>query len=1191
MIQAYGFSEEDFRGDRFRDHPQALQGNGDILCLTQPDAVREIHSAYIAAGADIIETNSFTANATAQADYGLEDLVYEINNASAQIARSAVSSFDDQSKPRFVAGVLGPTTKSASLATRVEDPSYRAIRFENLVEDYSVAVKGLLDGGIDLLMVETIYDTLNAKAAIFAIAKTFDEKRQSVPLMISGTITDASGRLLTGQTVEAFWTSIQHASPLITGLNCALGAEALRPYTRRLSDCASTFVSCHPNAGLPNQFGEYNESVDTMTKVIEAIVDEGIVNMVGGCCGTTPEFTAAFHEIIQGKATRKVPRGQPGLHLAGMEHLTVDDDSLFVNVGERTNITGSARFKRLITSGDYQAALSVAKQQVDNGAQVIDINMDEALLDGQAAMRTFVDQLVVDPTIARVPLMIDSSDWQVIEAGLQCVPGRCVVNSISLKDGEEEFLHRANLCRRYGAAVIVMAFDEQGQADTFERKIEIIQRSYDLLTKEINFPENDIIFDANILTIATGIEAHRDYGKAYLQTCEWITDNLPRTHTSGGVSNISFSFRGNDLVREAIHTVFLYHAIKAGMTMGIVNAGQLGRYEALPEDLRAGAESAVLNTDPDAGQHLLELAQKYQSVDSAPREVRDEEWRSFEVDKRLAYALVNGIADYIVEDTEESRSNLASPMDVIEGPLMDGMNEVGDLFGAGKMFLPQVVQSAQVMRHAVDYLEPYLLAEKAKTGIDHERGTIVLATVNGDVHDIGKNIVGIVLQCNNYRVIDLGVMVPQERILDTAEREGADIVGLSGLITPSLGEMVKVAEEMQRRELTTPLLIGGATTSKAHTAVRIDPAYAGPVVYVPDASRTIGVVSNLLSESEIDSYMDSISNEYEEIRSRHNGSKRVQRTLTQARENAPKLDWSAYQPPVPTMGIGQWSIQVNPEELRNYIDWGPFFSAWSYRVKYPDVLSREETRESARQLFDKANTLLDSIDSQDAVELLGAYGFSPANSRGDDIVLYSDDTRQHEYCVNYNLRQQHHQDSPNLCLADWIAPSGIADYIGAFVVSAHDVRSAREQARCDDYTNLLFKSLCDRLVEAFAEFLHEKVRQEYWGYSRREKFSNEELISEKYQGIRPAPGYPSCPDHVAKQQIFDLLGAEQRTRCSLTQNFAISPASAVAGWYFSHPNARYYAVHRVNDDQLQDFARRQGKEIDEVEPWLSFIGL
>ena len=1189
QLQNLRLGEDDYRGDRFKLHESAITGNVDVLSITQPEAVKALHREYLDVGADIIETNTFTANAVSQADYGLEKYAYEMCLSAAQLAVETAREYSNMARPKYVAGVLGPTTKSASISPKVDEPGFRNIQFRELVSVYDDCASALLEGGVDLLMIETVFDTLNAKAAIFAIHNVFRRRKQRVPIWISGTITDESGRTLTGQTVEAFVTSIAHGDPLVLGLNCALGAESLHPFVRQMSNCAGTFTAVHPNAGLPNAFGEYDETVDHMTGVMNDMVNERLVNVIGGCCGTTPEFIESFNDSIDRRAKRAPQSAKSTLYLSGLELLKIDDDSLFVNIGERTNIAGSARFRRLISSGDLDAAVQVASQQVENGAQIIDVNVDDGMIDGVDMMRKFLNHLLSDPNISRVPIMIDSSDWDVLEAGLACVQGKCVVNSISLKGGEKEFLRQADLCKRFGAAMIVMAFDERGQADTFERKVEIVDRAYKLLTHNAGIDPHEIIFDTNILTIATGIEEHKNYGRDFIRACEWISTNLPQVHTSGGVSNISFSFRGINAVREAIHAVFLYHAIKAGLTMGIVNAGQLVPFDEIPEDLRIAAENAVLNTTPDASERLLELAQRYQGSSLVRTVEGKDDWRELDVSKRIEHALITGNSDYIVEDVEEARLSLERPIRVIEGPLMDGMNVVGDLFGSGRMFLPQVVQSAKVMRTAVRHLEPFLEAEMQETGVMVERGTIVIATVNGDVHDIGKNIVGIVLQCNNYRVIDLGVMVPTNKILDTAIEEGADLIGLSGLITPSLREMVLVAEEMERRQMSTPLLIGGATTSKAHTAVKIDPAYSGPVIYIPDASRSIPAVAKLLDNDERDTYLQSLGDEYTTIRSRHEQrTPRPTRTLTEARTNRPPIDWQNYQPPIPVAGVGIQDDFVLLKDLIPYIDWTPFFNSWSLFGKYPAILTDEVVGEAATQLFKNAQRMLTSFDREPYVDLKGVFGFWPSNAEGDDTIVWSDDSRTEQLAVFHHVRQQHQYDQPNLCLSDFIAPSPVDDYIGAFIVTVHDIRQYYHTQPHDEYEDILFKSLCDRLVEAYAEQLHARVRREYWGYANDEDLDRKALIAEEFTGIRPAPGYPACPDHVTKRALFDILNAEERAGVQLTQNYAMLPAASISGWYYSHPDSQYFPIRKIQDDQLEDLARRRNSTVEEVSRWLSF---
>jgi 5-methyltetrahydrofolate--homocysteine methyltransferase len=1194
LQQGFRLTEADFRGTRFADHPHALKGNGDVLCLTQPDLVRGTHNAYLGVGADVIETNTFSATSIAQADYGLESCCYELNLTAARLARECADAASRRTpaKPRFVAGVLGPTNRTASISPDVNDPGFRNVSFEALVDAYAEAASGLLDGGADLLMLETIFDTLNAKAAIYALLGLFDERGSSVPLMISGTITDASGRTLSGQTPEAFLYSIAHARPLIVGLNCALGAEQLAPHLEALSRVAGTFVSVHPNAGLPNEFGGYDQSPDHMARLIGEFAGRGLVNLVGGCCGTGPDHIAAIVDAVAGCPPRAIRERPRALRLAGLEPLVVDDQSLFVNVGERTNVTGSARFRRMIKRRDYDQALAVAAEQVESGAQIIDINMDEAMLDSAAEMTRFLHLLAVEPDIARVPVMVDSSKWEVIEAGLRCIQGKAIVNSISLKEGEQDFIDKARRCLRYGAAIIVMAFDETGQADSFKRKIEISRRCYDLLLHEVGFPAEDIIFDPNIFAIGTGIEEHNNYAVDYIEACRWIKENLPYANTSGGVSNVSFSFRGNDPVREAVHAVFLYHAIRAGLTMGIVNAGQLAIYDEIPGDLRELVEDLVLNRRTDATDRLLEAATAFQG--KAAADAGDaSEWRQLPVYQRLEHALVKGINTFVIEDVEEARLLAREPLDVIEGPLMDGMNQVGDLFGAGKMFLPQVVKSARVMKQAVAYLIPYI--EAAAKGERQAKGRIVMATVKGDVHDIGKNIVGVILQCNNYDVIDLGVMVPCEKILDTALAEHADAVGLSGLITPSLDEMVHVASEMERRGLNIPLLIGGATTSKAHTAIKVEPAYnRAPTVYVIDASRSVNVVSSLLSRTLQDAFVERVREEYETIRERSEARRtRIEVVdYAEAVRRAPALDWSQWQAPRPArLGVQQFT-DYPLAELIDYIDWSPFFMAWELAGKYPQILDDELVGDSARQLFSDAQDMLRRMVAEGWTRAHAVVGLWPANRRGsDDVQVWRDEQRRQPLATLHHLRQQSKKGSagPHYCLADFIAPDGVPDYIGAFAVTAGDGLDAvvaRFEAARDDYSAIMAKALADRLAEALAERMHQRVRKEFWGYASGENLSSGELIREVYQGIRPAPGYPACPDHTEKATLFDLLDVEARIGITLTDSYAMWPAASVSGWYFAHPESRYFGVGKIGSDQISEYARRKGMSTEDVERWL-----
>jgi 5-methyltetrahydrofolate--homocysteine methyltransferase len=1208
MIQSYGLGEQDYRGERFASWPRELKGNNDLLSLTQPAIIRSIHAAYLDSGADVLETNSFNSTAISMADYGMEELIYELNHASARLARDVADDFERRSPevPRYVAGVLGPTNRTASLSPDVNDPGFRNVSFDDLVVAYREAVRGLLDGGADLLLVETIFDTLNAKAAIYAIEAHFAAVGVRVPVMISGTITDASGRTLSGQTTEAFWNSVAHARPLTVGLNCALGAKALRQYVQELSRISPTFVSTHPNAGLPNEFGQYDESPEYMAGVLREFAQSGLVNLVGGCCGTTPAHIKAIADAVAGLPPRRPASPQPRLRLSGLEPLTIGPESIFVNVGERTNVTGSRKFARLILAGDYDAALEIARQQVESGAQMIDVNMDEGMLDSQEAMTTFLKLIAAEPNISKVPVVIDSSKWSVIEAGLKCVQGKSVVNSISLKEGEEAFIHHATLVRRYGAAVIVMAFDEQGQADTADRKVEVCRRAYRILTEKVGFPPEDIIFDPNIFAIATGIEEHSGYAVDYIEATKQIKATLPHVLVSGGVSNVSFAFRGNDPVREAIHSVFLYHAIEAGMDMGIVNAGQLPIYSDIPPDLLERVEDVVLNRRPDATDRLLEVADSVKG--RAAAQVTDLSWRNTPVAERLAHALVEGIADYIVEDTEEARHLAERPIHVIEGPLMDGMNIVGDLFGAGKMFLPQVVKSARVMKRAVAHLIPYIEAEKLALsaaegealgpadGARKTNGKVLLATVKGDVHDIGKNIVGVVLQCNNYEVIDLGVMVPSARILETARREQVDIIGLSGLITPSLEEMSFVAGEMEREGFTIPLLIGGATTSRVHTAVKIEPNYKGPTVHVIDASRAVGVASNLRSNSLRDAFVAGVRTEYQDVRTQRGGRKAEVRhqALADARRNRLAIDWTATPPPQPCF-TGVRTLEDYPlAELVPLIDWTPFFQTWELAGHYPAILTDPVLGPAASSLFRDAGELLDRIIRERFLRARGVFGFFPANSVGDDIEVYSSPDRTGVTAAIHTIRQQMIKPPgrPNLALADFVAPrdSGLPDYIGAFAVTAGvgvDELVARFEAEHDDYSAILTKALADRLAEAFAELLHRRVRTEFWAYVRDEALDNEGLIKERFQGIRPAPGYPACPDHTEKRILFDLLGTEERAGITLTESFAMLPAASVSGYYFWHPQSQYFGVGKIERDQVEDYAKRKGMDVATVERWLA----
>ena len=1196
MLQNAQLSEDDFRGERFRDWPSDLKGNNDLLALTCPDVVARIHRDYLEAGADILETNTFNSTRLSQADYGMEDLVPELNRESARLAREVCDAVAAETDvPRYVAGVLGPTSRTASLSPDVNDPAKRNVTFDELRENYYEAASALIDGGADLIMIETIFDTLNAKAAIYALEELFDDLGRRLPVMISGTITDASGRTLSGQTTEAFWNSIRHANPLSVGLNCALGAEELRPYLEELSVKADTFVSAHPNAGLPNEFGEYDQTPEEMAAIVGEFAQSGLVNIIGGCCGSTPEHIRAIAEAVRPMAPRQVPERSKACRLSGLEPYNIEADSLFVNVGERTNVTGSARFKRLIVEEDYTTALEVALEQVENGAQIIDINMDEGMLESKEAMVRFLNLIAGEPDIARVPIMIDSSKWDIIEAGLKCVQGKAVVNSISLKEGEAAFREQATKCRRFGAAIVVMAFDEEGQADTFARKTEICERAYRLLVDEIGFPPEDIIFDPNIFAIATGIEEHNNYAVDFIEATQWIREHLPHAMISGGVSNVSFSFRGNNPVREAIHSVFLYHAIRAGLTMGIVNAGQLAVYDDLPAELREAVEDVVLNRRSDGTERLLDIADQYKGDGSGAAKKEDLEWRSWPVNKRIEHALVKGVTAYIEDDTEEARAQAARPIEVIEGPLMDGMNVVGDLFGAGKMFLPQVVKSARVMKQAVAYLIPFIEAEKSED--TQAKGKIVMATVKGDVHDIGKNIVGVVLQCNNYEVIDLGVMVPTEKILQAAIDHNADIIGLSGLITPSLDEMVHVAKEMQRRGMDLPLLIGGATTSKAHTAVKIEPQYEHPVIYVTDASRAVGVAGKLLAPNLKPAYVAEIREEYEKVRERNakRRPKAADLDYTQARKRRFRTDWATHTPAKPnTLGLMTFD-DYDLEELVERIDWTPFFMSWQLAGKYPKILNDEVVGEAAQSLFADAQVMLRKLIDEKHVTARGVIGLWPANSVDDDVIeVYADESRTEVVERLHHIRQQTTKGRDGICysLADFIAPkeSGKPDWIGGFAVTTGhgvDELSKAYEAAGDDYNAIMVQALTDRLAEAFAERMHERVRKEFWGYVPEETLDNDALIAEKYQGIRPAPGYPACPDHTEKATLFRLLNAPENTGLTLTENFAMWPAAAVSGWYFAHPQSKYFSTGKITRDQVEVLAERKQMSLAEMERWLS----
>jgi 5-methyltetrahydrofolate--homocysteine methyltransferase len=1220
MIQGHRLDEAAYRGERFATYDGDLAGDNDLLSLSNPDVISSIHHAYLDAGADIICTNTFNGTRISQADYGLEDLAYELNVAAASLARAAADAVTTADRPRWVAGSLGPTSKTASISPDVNDPGARNVTFDQLAAAYLEEARGLVDGGADILLIETIFDTLNAKAAIVAVETLFEEHGRRWPVIVSGTITDASGRTLSGQVTEAFWNSIRHVRPLAVGLNCALGAKDLRPYVAELSRVADCFVSAHPNAGLPNAFGEYDETPGDMAEVLGEFATSGLLNIVGGCCGTTAEHIAAIADAAKGVTPRTVPTIAPAMRLSGLEPVTITEESLFVNVGERTNITGSARFRKLIKDGDYDTALSVAAQQVEAGAQVIDVNMDEGMIDGVAAMDRFLKLIASEPDISRVPVMVDSSKWEVIEAGLKCVQGKAIVNSISMKEGEESFIEHARLCRRYGAAAVVMAFDEDGQADNLERRTAVCQRAYRILTEQVGFPAEDIIFDPNVFAVATGIEEHAAYGRDFIEATRWIKENLPGALVSGGISNVSFSFRGNNPVREAIHAVFLYHAIEAGLTMGIVNAGALVVYDQVDPELRERIEDVVLNRREDAAERLLEIAERY-NVAAGEVDEAAEEWRELPLRERITHSLVKGIDTHVASDTEALRQEIAAaggrPIEVIEGPLMDGMNVVGDLFGAGKMFLPQVVKSARVMKKAVAHLIPFIEEEKAK---DPElakqkdtNGTIVTATVKGDVHDIGKNIVGVVLQCNNYEVIDLGVMVPAQKILDTAREVGADAIGLSGLITPSLDEMVNVAAEMQRQGFTLPLLIGGATTSRAHTAVKVDPKYDGPVVWVKDASRSVPVTASLLHETGREKLMADVKADYDSLRARHAAKNdRPLATLADARAARTPIAWEGYRPPRPHLLLQQ-DLGVSPvtgrpgatqhvrvfrnadlADIRRLIDWQPFFNAWEMKGSFPEILEDADSGETARKLYDDAQTMLDRLIDERWLTANGVVGLFPANAVGEDIEVYLDESRGDPHAVLRHLRQQgeHRPGVPNRSLADYVAPkdTGLKDYVGLFAVTAglgsHEKIMEFKQD-LDDYSGILLESLADRLAEAFAERLHERVRRELWGYAPDEHLDNRQLIKEQYAGIRPAPGYPASPDHTEKRVLWDLLDVTTNTGIELTDSMAMWPGASVSGIYFSHPESQYFVVGRLAPDQVADYAERKGWTLAEAERWLS----
>jgi 5-methyltetrahydrofolate--homocysteine methyltransferase len=1201
QIQGLKLSEEDFRGERFKGWNHDLKGNNDLLVLTQPDAIRQIHLNYFEAGADIVETNTFSSTEIAQADYGMEALAYELNVVSARLAReAALIAMKQDGRRRYVAGAIGPTNRTLSISPDVNNPGFRAVTFDQVRDSYADQVRGLIDGGSEIILIETIFDTLNAKAAIVAIERVFIEKAVRLPVMISGTITDLSGRTLSGQTTEAFWYAVSHAMPLTIGLNCALGAKEMRAHISDLSRVSDTLVCAYPNAGLPNEFGLYDESPEATAALLAEFADAGFVNVVGGCCGTTPDHIRAISQAMIGKTPRISATPKPYMRLAGLEPFVLDETIRFVNVGERTNVTGSARFRKLIKEGDLATALDVARDQVANGAQIIDVNMDEGLLDSEKAMTEYLNLVAAEPDICRVPIMVDSSKFHVIEAGLKTIQGKPIVNSISMKEGEEAFLAQARICRQYGAAVVVMAFDEKGQADTYERKVEICARAYKLLTEEIGFPPQDIIFDPNVFAVATGIEEHDNYGNDFINAAKTIRETLPGAHISGGVSNLSFSFRGNEPVREAMHSVFLYHAINVGMDMGIVNAGQLAVYDALDPELRELCEDVVLNRRKDSTERLLDAAARFKGDGSQQVSTKDLAWRDAPVEKRLEHALVNGITEFVDADTEEARLGVERPLHVIEGPLMAGMNVVGDLFGAGKMFLPQVVKSARVMKQAVAYLMPFMDAEKALTGNTQSSsaGKVLMATVKGDVHDIGKNIVGVVLQCNNYEVIDLGVMVSAQRILEAARKENVDIIGLSGLITPSLDEMVHVAAEMEREGFDIPLLIGGATTSRVHTAVKIHPAYArGQAVYVTDASRAVGVVSTLMSNDNKTAYVDTLKAEYAKVANAHRRAEADKQRLPieKARANAFRTDWEAYQPPKPSFTGTRVFRTYDVAELVPLIDWTPFFQTWDMKGRYPAILEDEKQGEAARQLYEDAQAMLKRIVAERWFNPKAIVGFWPANSVGDDIRLYTGESRSETLAIFHGLRQQlsKRDGKPNMCLSDFIAPEGVApDWLGGFVVTAgaEEERIADKFARDnDDYRSILVKALADRIAEAFAERMHERARTEFWGYAPDEAIAPEDLLREEYRGIRPAPGYPAQPDHTEKEQLFRLLDAEKRVGVKLTESFAMWPGSSVSGLYFAHPESYYFGVAKVERDQVEDYALRKGMEIVQVERWLSPI--
>ncbi len=1197
MIQKRMLSEADFRGSRLKDHPYDLKGNNDILNITQPQIISEIYEAYLDAGSDIVGTNTFNSTSISQADYNTDEYVYEINFEAAKLAKIAADKFTAKTpdKPRFVAGAIGPMNKTLSLSPDVNDPGFRAVTFEQIKDSYLEQVRGLIDGGVDILLVETVFDTLNCKTALYAINEYFDKTGRKLPVMVSGTITDLSGRTLSGQTVEAFWNSISYAGLLSVGLNCSLGAKEMRQYVDELSEKANVYLSCYPNAGLPNEFGEYDELPQETAELLLDFAKSGFLNLVGGCCGTTPDHIRKITELLKDIPPRKIPEVHPYLRLSGLEALNITPQTNFVNIGERTNITGSTKFAKLIRDENYEEALSVAMQQVVSGAQVIDINMDEGMIDGVAAMEKFLKLVAVEPDIARVPVMLDSSKWEIIEAGLKCLQGKGIVNSISLKEGEEKFIEYARKVKLYGAAVIVMAFDENGQADNFQRRIEICQRTYDILTKKVGFQPQDIIYDPNILTVATGIDEHNNYAVDYINATKWIKENLPYAKVSGGVSNISFSFRGNNFVREAMHSAFLYHAIKAGMDMGIVNAGMIEVYDEIPKDLLELVEDVLLNRRPDATERLVQFAETAKTKGKVIEQ--ENAWRDQPVEERLKHALIKGIVEFIEIDTEEARKKYPQPLDVIEGPLMDGMNVVGDLFGAGKMFLPQVVKSARVMKKSVAYLTPYIEDAKA-AGASSINGRILLATVKGDVHDIGKNIVGVVLGCNNYEVIDLGVMVAAEKILQIAKEKKVDIIGLSGLITPSLDEMVHVAREMERQGFKVPLLIGGATTSKIHAAVKIAPNYSNPTVHVLDASRSVTVAGSLMNKDNRDGFIGAVKQEYERMRISHKGRKDNKKFLSieEARNRGFNIDWDKTEITKPSFTGNKVFDDFPLEKIRGKIDWTPFFLTWELKGKYPRIFDDTTYGSEAKNIFDDANKLLDDIIANKWLTAKAVIGLYPANSNGDDIELYSNDKRKEVLTTLHTLRQQAEKTNkdPYIALSDFVAPvnSGVNDYLGCFAVTTGiGIEKLLEKfaKEHDDYSSIMTKAIADRLAEAFTELMHELVRKEFWGYAKGEVLSNEDLVAEKYNGIRPAPGYPAQPDHTEKMLVFDLLEVEEKVGIILTESFAMYPASSVSGLYFSHPESKYFNVGKINKDQVEEYASRKNMSLEEIERWLAPI--